>query len=140
RVLNGDESGKQQRLDACNRDFAETCWKQRKKHLFVFKTAFQGFQGSKEHFRDKVYEEWKKNQAELVSYEQLKQRAETVFNQTPVGLDDINSVSASNLPDLERHRLLKKVIVGSGDVGIAALIEQLKNSDWVKEGIDHFEK
>lgn len=139
RTLDGDEmlQGKRRELTTLRATFAETCWAQKVKHEQSFKSAFHGWMGSKESFRDKIINERKSNTAATITLAELTSRAATVFAATPSKESTLASPVYSNLEGCETNAILTKVVVGSADVSIAALIEKLKNGDWVNAGQEY---
>jgi wobble nucleotide-excising tRNase len=127
----GGELGK---LTAENADFEERCWRIKGKYDDKFQGAFSGVRGTKRAFKDRVLSEASSNTASLKDLADLEQRASTVFGQSSQEEIVITSPDWQSLTDAETHAILAKKIIGKGDVDIAALIEKLENSDWVKEG------
>lgn len=127
----GGELGK---LAAENGDFEEKCWRIKGKHDGKFQGAFTGVRGTKRAFKDRVLIEAGSNSATLKALADLEQRASTVFGQSLQAETAITSPDWQSLIDAESHAILAKKIIGKKDVDIAALIEKLENSDWVKEG------
>ncbi|BDX03464.1 hypothetical protein MACH16_22120 [Marinomonas pontica] len=80
------------------------------------------------------------NTAELLSLEELKEKAKTVFANDLERVEPIQALSANDLVVAEGNSLLQKVIVGNPDVDIAALVNRLGNSDWVKQGRQYHEQ
>lgn len=136
RTLNGDGtlSGKRAELKSLQDQLAETCWVQKDKHEEAFRSAFQGWMGSKASFRDKVLTEKTSNTATVTTLGDLRTRAATVFVASPSKEVVLVAPAYSSLVGCEAHALLAKVVVGSADVPIAALIKKLGSGDWVSEG------
>jgi len=134
--LDGEDaqSGKRQELSDLEPLLRDKCWKQKQLHDDYFQAAFTGVRSSAERFKEKVLLEQISNTAELLSLEKLKEKAKTVFANDLERVEPIQSLSASELVIVEENGLLQKVIVGNPDVDIAALINRLGNSDWVKQG------
>ena len=70
---------------------------------------------------------------------ELKRRSETVYGKAPEAAIAINVPNNNALLKLESAAILKKKIVGKEDVDIAAMIQKLGNSDWVKQGREFYE-
>ncbi|WP_417561330.1 AAA family ATPase [Marinomonas sp.] len=134
--LDGEDaqSGKRQELSDVEPLLRDKCWKQKQLHDDYFQAAFTGVRSSAERFKEKVLLEQISNTAELLSLEKLKEKAKTVFANDLERVEPIQSLSASELVVVEENGLLQKVIVGNPDVDIAALINRLGNSDWIKQG------
>ncbi len=118
--------------------FAEKCWKQKQKYDVVFSKAFGGYRASKEKFKAKVVEEWESNTAPLLPLDDLKKRADSVFAAKPSAEGVVPAVDTDKLVGHESDPIMTKHVVGKEDVAIAALIEKLGNSDWVREGRSFF--
>lgn len=135
-TLDGDgtTAGKRAELASLRASLAETCWTQKVKHDEVFKEAFAGVRNDKDKFRDKVLSEQSGNAATLTSLDELTKRAGSVFADSPSKESSLASPLYAGLESCETNPLLVKVVVGSGDVAIAALIKKLGNGDWVSGG------
>jgi len=140
--LNGNEEqhGKCQELKDLEPALTEKCWKQKHLHDAYFQAAFAGVRNSAEKFKERVLSEQASNTAELLPLDELKEKAKTVFSSNLQRVVPLENLSADYLIDLEENELLQKVIVGNQDVDIAALINQLGNSDWVKQGLKYQQK
>ena len=64
----------------------------------------------------------------------MEKRAESIFGETPEKAALIPELDFAKLLACESNPILKKKIIGKTDVDIAAMIQKLGNSDWVKEG------
>lgn len=131
------QSGKRKELADLEPALREKCWKQKQLHDDYFQVAFSGVRKRAEKFKEKVLAENATNTAELLSLDSLKEKARTVFSSSIERASTLNNVSASDLVAVEENAILQKIIVGNQDVDIAALINQLGNSDWVKQGFKY---
>ncbi|WP_067222762.1 AAA family ATPase [Marinomonas gallaica] len=140
--LDGEDgqSGKRQELSDLEPVLRDKCWKQKQLHDDYFQAAFTGVRNSAERFKEKVLEEQLSNTAALLPLEELKEKAQTVFAKNLDRVEPIQAFSANELVAAEGNTLLQKVIVGNPDVDIAALINRLGNSDWVKQGRQYHEQ
>lgn len=131
------QSGKRKELADLEPDLRDKCWRQKQLHDDYFQVAFTGVRGSAERFKERVLVERESNNADLLTLDELKAKANTVFasgvERAPLLID----LDGRSLIAAEAHDLLKKAIVGNQDVDIAALINRLGNSDWVKQGIKY---
>jgi wobble nucleotide-excising tRNase len=119
----------------CN--FGEETWRDiYKKYEFQFKQAFKGAM-SKNAFKKKLIEQLTSNRTELLSYDILKAKADTIFGEVPSTLPRIQSIEYSQLIEIESHVIWEKKIIGKGDIQIAELIQRLNLNDWVNEGRQH---
>lgn len=134
------QSGKRKELADLEPELREKCFKQKKLHDTYFQEAYSGVRNSAEKFKEKVLSERNSNSAELLTLDELKQKASTVYSKGLERISPLADLSADNLIQLESHGLLQKAIIGNQDVDIAALIERLGNSDWVKQGLKYHEQ
>lgn len=137
--LDGEDgqSGKRKELLALEPVLRDMCWKQKKLHDAYFQVAFKGVRSSSENFKGKVLAEKATNNAELLSLDELKEKASTIFSSSIERVSPLAELSVDTLVATESDALLQKTIVGNQDVDIAALIERLGNSDWVKQGLQY---
>lgn len=134
---NDQQVGKRKELEEVENTFREKAWKQKQKHDDYFQHAFTGVRGNQESFKSKVLNEITNNSAELFDLDYLKARAKTVYAANQQQANSLPIFNFEELLVLESNTILQKTIVGSQDVSIAALINQLGNADWVKQGL-HF--
>jgi len=110
-----------------------------KKHENEFKEAFKGFM-LKESFKTKLLAEYKNNKSELLTYDQLKDLAKTIFGDVPLVLPRITSIVFERILLMQDDNVWKKKIVGKADVEIAKLIQRLNINDWVNEGRNYLQE
>ncbi len=134
------ESGKRKELSELEPALREKCFVQKRKYDQYFKEAFTGVRSSAESFKSKVLSERTSNSAELLTLDELKEKAETVFSSDIERAPLLSSISVVSLIGVASNSLLQKAIVGNHDVDIAALIERLGNSDWVKKGREYHQQ
>lgn len=136
------QSGGRKELADLEPVLRDKCWKQKELHDSYFKEAFSTarVRGDRERFKEKVLSEEVSNTAELLTLEELKEKALTVFSNSVERALPLGQLSAADLIAVEQHVLLQKVIVGNQDIDIAAIISRLGNSDWVKQGLKYHEQ
>ena len=134
-----DLGGKKAELATVEREFCDKCWAQKRKHDPKLSGAFEGYRNNAENFKAKVLEERQVNRASLQALAVLEKRAETVFGQMPAAQKTFASVDTARLAGFEASPILAKHVVGKGDVDIAAMIQRLGNSDWVRQGRTYFD-
>lgn len=139
KVLDGEDgkSGKNGELLKLRADLEEQCWKLKDKHDSYFKDALTGARNAKSAFCTKILGELASNSASLHTLDDLKNRAKIIFEKGLQKEIAIQSVDTTELASLESAPILVKKVIGKGDVDIAALIDQLSNSDWVKDGLGY---
>ncbi len=120
-------------------EFKESTWtKVYKKNETAFKEAFQGSM-QKETFKNKLLQEAENNNAQLESFENLKEKSATIFGEQPQRIDPISQISFDRVLEIETNDIWKKIIVGKADVDIAKLIQRLNINDWVNQGREYIE-
>lgn len=119
--------------------FKEACWIQKQKYDLEFQKAFIGYRGDSNKFKEKCKEEFD-NTTELLSLEELKKKAEVIFNDAIDEIDTVQNIEFSELINIESNDIFKTKMIGKEDVDLSALIEKLKNIDWVNRGRDYLEK
>ena len=119
--------------------FVDRCWKQKTQYYDRFQEAFKGSVGKRTAFRDRVLKEFRENKHAAVSIANLESQASTLFGEPPVSIQRIPSIKYDRLTACEANPILSKIVVGKTDVDIAALIQRVGNSDWVRAGMRFFE-
>ena len=130
--------GKKAELGQVESACRDKCWRQKQKHDEKFKEAFKGYRDSQENFKANVLRERTVNKAQLKTLADLEERAAAIFGANPVSEATIAEPTAGDFTALESHPIFNKRIIGSTDVDIAAMIQKLGNSDWVKEGVAYY--
>ncbi len=121
--------------------FIEWCWKNiYKKYNQTFKEAFEGSRGSKLSFKERLLNEYKHNTAELLTLEELQEKAKTVFGEMPQNLSSIYNIEYHDITDIESNEIWQQKIIGKDDVDIAQLIQRLNLNDWVNQGRQFLQK
>ncbi len=119
--------------------FTEDAWiKLYKVYEELFGDAFKGFK-SKERFKNKILEEYRDNDAELLSLEALKPLVETLLGEKPVALSRLTIPKIDELLRVEKEGIWKKKVIGKADIDISKAINRLNISDWVSQGLEHVE-
>lgn len=147
KVLKADGVKKRETLESqikkkeeLENDFRENTWtKIYKKYEPTFKEAFTGTL-QKESFKNKLLQEFASNTSALETFEDLKEKAKTIFGEVPQPIAPIDSISFDRIIEIENHEIWKKIIVGKADVDIAKLIQKLNINDWVNQGRDYIQE
>jgi len=142
KTLAGEDGngGKEEELTSLENEFKEQCWTLKKKYDQDFKEAFKGFRNDAEKFKAKLLTEVESNKADLQTFEELKAKCVTVFADDLEKMSLIPQLLYSDLVNLETADILAKKVIGKEDVDIAAMITNLGNSDWVKQGRAYYDK
>ncbi|WP_337171754.1 AAA family ATPase [Gemmatimonas aurantiaca] len=102
--------------------------------------ALTGVMSDKEKCKQKVLSEAEHNKAALKDLADLEKKAETIFGEAPTKQSFYPTIFDSALLGAESNPILKKKIIGKEDVDIAAMINVLGNSDWVRQGLPYYEQ
>lgn len=139
-TLQGDDGmgGKRAELAAAEEALRRKCWAQKQKHDAVFAVAFKGVRDAAEKFKVRVLQERASNRAPISDLKNLERRAGSLFGTTPTSAASIPSVDIARVDEHANNPILQRNVVGKADVDIAAMIQRLQNSDWVREGIGFF--
>lgn len=133
-------SGKKGELDELEDQLSDKCWKQKQKYDGTLKGGFQGYRNDKKKFKEKVLQEFSKmNQTILCDIKDLENRASSIFSKMLIHEELVPEICLSLLIKHESNPILTKRIIGKEDVNIAAMIERLDNSDWVRQGKKYLE-
>lgn len=138
--LNGEDgnSGKLgERLLLAN-EFNEGAWTYKKKYEDEFRDALTGTMGKKTEFSARLRKEAQnKNNITLQTREELLERAASVYADDLAKFEFLNVPEITGILELEKSPILAKKVIGKQDVDIAAMIQKLGNSDWVREGLNY---
>ena len=100
----------------------------------AFKDAFTGLRNKKAAFFQKVRELYSGGAKTDKNRQEIETAAKTLFDKKPERQMLLPCPSFSDAVEIEGDNIWKTIIVGNKDVNIAALIESLNMSDWVKAG------
>jgi wobble nucleotide-excising tRNase len=140
-VLQGEDGsgGKRAELEALETAFESKCWDLKLKHDDKLQGAFTGVRGKKAAFKARFLAEAATNSSAAVSLADLENRASTIFGEAPQPALALTVPNGANLLVHETNAILRKRVLGKTDVDIAALIQKLGNSDWVKKGREFYD-
>jgi wobble nucleotide-excising tRNase len=140
-ALQGEDSngGKRAELSDLEADLEVKCWELKLKHDDKLQGAFTGVRGKKSAFKEKLLAELASNSSAAVSLTDLEKKAETVFGEAPQAVLVLTVPDGVSLSAHEADSILKKKVIGKTDVDIAAMIQKLGSSDWVKQGRDFYD-
>ncbi len=110
-----------------------------KRYENVFKEAFRGFL-QKELFKAEILNQFQNNSEIPKTYEELKEKADTIFISTRVLMQPISAIDFTRILEIENENIWKKKIIGKTDVEIAKLIQRLNINDWVNEGKSYLQE
>ncbi|MDD3724968.1 MAG: AAA family ATPase [Bacteroidales bacterium] len=131
------KSGKIGDLKKLDDDFIEACWEQKKKYDDDFKKVFKGFRDKKVSFANQVKANFN-NQDVLKEHSELKDKYQSLYIDEPIEEQAIESIDTTEIKLLQTQSKLSHPVVGRKDVDIAALIDKLQASDWVRKGYQNY--
>ncbi len=134
-----DGTGKLGEIKAARTRLTETAWRRREEMPAELAPMFEGTKNSKAKFLQKVLEIAGKYPSADINLQELVREAVTVFDAAATEIDELPTLIGPKPEAVDGVDLLGTPIVGSGSVALAALIEELQNSDWVAEGRAYFD-
>ncbi|MGJ9404056.1 AAA family ATPase [Arthrobacter sp. KK5.5] len=132
--LRGSLSEKQLDLAAVREALREAAWSKRSEVPSTLQEMFVGFNNSKENLLTRLLQVVDTKGSAVDDFDALDTEAEAVLAEDAVHLLELSGGQHIRLEDIPGFELLAIPIVGSGDVGLAPLIQQLQNADWVEHG------
>ncbi|MCG3165043.1 MAG: hypothetical protein POELPBGB_00803 [Bacteroidia bacterium] len=121
-------------------EFKEKAWKDiYKEYENDFKEAFAGVM-KKDSFKAKILDEFQNNTAALKTYDELTEKAKTIFGKVPSTMPVIATIDFARILEIETDKIWQKKIIGKADVEIAKLIQKLNLNDWVNEGRNYLQE
>lgn len=136
----GEDIGVVKNLEILEKEFKDNCWKQKVKHDRVFSKSFEGLRNSTEKFKLRVLSEHGSNTSDLRPLEELVDKAGKVFSDLLSLQPKIAVPNFEAFFNILNDAVWNERIVGKEDVSVAELIALLNNSDWVKKGLDYYDK
>lgn len=139
RELGTEESrtGKNYAIAQLRERLGNTIWSERVGLPKELQPAFDGFHGSKSKLMIKVLEHGRgAKSVDIKDEDPLCERARTAFNSQATAIDAISVLSIAGIREVVLAEVWSQSIRGSSEVTVAELIENLRNSDWVREGVD----
>lgn len=116
----------------------DKCWTLQQDIGNSFSNALVGYRNSKQKFFDmciSVNETWEKKDVE--SIDNIKAKYDISYSKESQIYPVFPTIDVTKISTIENSSLLQKVITGSADTPAGQFIEILKNSDWVKEGLEY---
>ncbi len=138
----GDEvqgTGKLGEIRATRTRLTEAAWAKRGDMPATLEPMFGGTKGSKAKFLQKLLDLAGKYPSDDANVQSLVREASSIFDDTATEIDELPAVIEPEPEQIDGFDLLDTAIVGSSDVALAALIEELQNSDWVSQGRTYFD-
>lgn len=128
-------------IDAGRSSLKEESWKLQQELGTAFPLALIGYRKSKEKFLSKLLEEQTKVvETDILDFNTLEERYTPAFSTEIKSFEKLKTIKLELVSQKESSNILKKKIIGSVDSPIGTFVEYLKNSDWMRSGIDFLEK
>lgn len=141
--LRGEDNlgGKQKELELLENDCCNTFWN---KGMLPCKETFRdclsGFRSKKNLFKEKIIELSSLLPSNSSDIEELRMRYNQLYAETPILVNTIQLIDTASLNVYEQNIILTKKIIGCEDIDISSMIKKLENSDWVRSGIQYYDK
>lgn len=129
--------GKRAELKTLEKNLQEKAFSTKNRYA-EFHEAFKGGHNSQRRFLEMLLQHKANNTATLLPLDDLKQRAAKLFGPAPTRVNPLIVVDSTPLLRHEGNPILEKKIIGKEDVDIAAMIQRLGNSDWVRQGREFY--
>lgn len=100
---------------------------------------FTGYNNSKDRLLDRLLEVAAENATASEGFAALTSEAAAVLAEDAQPLSGLPLGPDIRIEDTPGHSLFGVAVVGSGDVRLAPLIQQLGNADWVQHGRTHLD-
>ncbi len=116
--------------------FKNWCWSNiKEKFGTIFSDILQGTLNSKGKLAERVISNTNQNfEGDATVMDSLVERANTLFSEDLTTLSEISPINAIRLFDIEKNDIWNKKIIGSSDIDLSGLIQQLGINDWVNQG------
>jgi len=141
--LRGEDGlgGKQKELELLENDCCDIFWN---KGMIPCKESFKeclsGFRSKKNLFKEKIIELSSLMPSNSSDIEELRIRYNQLYTETPILVNTIPLIEKTSLNTYEQNIILTKKIIGCEDIDISSMIKKLENSDWVRSGIQYYDK
>lgn len=131
--LEKHRSDKEEALAIARNKLTESSWKKKGQIPDALSRMFQGVNNSKEKFTEKVLESGTRSPAPT-DLDDLIKGSKSAFDESARPIEELKPVTFLDLSVHQGAELLGEKLVGSKDVTLSQLIEDLGNSDWVARG------
>lgn len=115
-----------------------------KKTFTKYENLFSGYNNSKGRFSTRIREEYTKTHPDKINQENFKKEYDIAFSKKARShqIIELNKLLyiKENILSCEKDPILNQKIVGRDDTTISQLIDELGNSDWVRQGLNFLNK
>jgi wobble nucleotide-excising tRNase len=137
--LRSSLDAKNSEIDGVRAALKEAAWAKRDDVPAELREMFVGYNNSKDRLLDRLLEVAAANLSTSEDFAALTSEAAAVLAEDAQPLLELPLGRDIRIEDAPGHSLLGAAVVGSGDVRLAPLIQQLGNADWVQHGRTHLE-
>lgn len=140
--LNGSESdqGKKSERKSIIDGYSEKFYMAKREFGSFFAAAYKGHHSTKKKFMEKLIAEYRTNASELKSLDYLIRQSTELANARTGVLEYLQDINFDTLLKLENAPILTEIIKVEGLFGFSKLIDELKNSKWVYQGIYYYKQ
>lgn len=133
-ALLGSLEANEARIQGVRNELKEASWGKRSDIPDGLQKMFVGYGSSKEKFLGRVLDAAASRESVERTFEDLEVEAAAVLAEDAVSVEELPLMQELKAEDAPGYSLLAVPILGSSDVRLTQLIEQLNNADWVEHG------
>lgn len=133
-------SRKNQEIAAARNELKEAAWLKRDMVPTELHEMFTGFNNSKDRLLERLLGVASANPTASEDFDALKAEAAAVLAEDAEQIAELPLGRTIQLEDVPGFDLLGVPVVGSADVRLAPLIQQLQNADWIQHGRHYLEQ
>jgi wobble nucleotide-excising tRNase len=115
-------------------NLTEAAWGKRGTVPDSLQVMFDGFRASKVVFLDQLLRVAADNPTSDENLQTVEQEAVSVLDETSTSVDLLTTIELPEVETIGGYELFGQSVIGSADVSLAPLINELRNSDWVQQG------
>ena len=115
-------------------ELSEAGWTSRNSVPEPLRVMFEGYRASKAVFLEQLLRVAADQSTSEEDFDELELEAESVLDESSTNVEILTALFIGDQTSIEGYDLLAEAILGSSNVALAPLIEELRNSDWVRQG------
>lgn len=133
-------TAKKREIESVRTTLKESAWTKRSEVPAELHEMFKGYNNNKGHLLNRLLEVAAANLSASEDFTALKSEAAAILAEDAQPIEELPLGRDIRIEDAPGHSLLGVAVVGSGDVHLAPLIQQLGNADWVQHGRPYLER
>ncbi len=137
--LQSSLGAKNDEIDGVRTALKQAAWAKRNEVPAELREMFTGYNNSKDRLLDRLLEVAAAHATASDDFAALTSEAAAVLAEDTQPLLELPLGRGIRIADAPGHSLFGVAVVGSGDVRLAPLIQQLGNADWVQRGRTHLD-